>query len=549
MGTYYVDPVDGVNSTSNSRGTTPNNAWKDWSYALYGNRLTAGDTLVLLPGLHDTMWSSLPTAGITQVLGSTGDISIVGGGLATLNRAATVTGRLLDPCITGPRLVWDGVNFTNTRGINKALISSKASGKIKFNNCDIQCGKLSENVLIVGAASMTGAITEVEGGVIHNCSHVASTPKSVVTYKGVEVYDCGYLYILSEGEGVSIEGCNIHDLSVSSTIYSYSGFTTGSIRLNKFKVSDTFTSPLKMSGDMITNVKNGTLVIDKNIIQVDGLDQLSYSLISAKLESIGNTTASSRVTSFGGSNYLSNIDSDLSNSILSNNLISDNKRTIACGAIGDSITNNQYWLDDFNTVVGITPFNDYYCAIPGSTIQSFYWNIDRCVEKYNPSWIVIYGGINNFGTSTVRDSIFISDIVSMVKDCVSKIISYGIKPIWAGCLARGVSDSWNSDIVTFNTNSIAAVQAITGAYAFDLFSALKESNANWATVYYDALADSPATNVHPNATGQSWIGETIGTQFLTLIPEWSPFDGTMPTLTLSDTSPANLLEVKVETNE
>ena len=545
MATWYVDPVNGQNNTTGGRGSADNNAWLDWSYALYGNRVTAGDTVVLMPGNHNHMLASLAGFSITEVLGSAGDVTVQGGAGVIFDYAASISGNpLLHACATGPRIVWKEVEFRNTVANVNSLVRYGTNGKLVFDSCNIS-GLGVHLFQRASAASgvSCGAVDCVIAGMKNLTKHSFN---GTFTFKGNQISNCACVQESSGADVLYFTGNTVSAMKQAALFINGDAATSGEISGNTFILDSVFTSPLTIYDDHLAQILLGNLVIGGNVIWRAGLDGLEYGTIRDRLALIA-PKPSGRISSFGGVNYFVDPSSPTAAKVLAKESIADAKRALSVGGLGDSIVMDDGWLTSFDGAVGLTPYNDTFCALGGAGINTVYWQIDRCATQHNPRYIVFYCGINDFGVGVAKNSTFIADMVAIAVECVEKIQSYGITPIWAGCLPRKVSDVNNTDIATFNTDSIAAIEAI-GGYCLNLYALMKASRADWATAYYDGLTDDATTNVHPSATGQAWIGQALGSQFVTLLPGWSPFDSTLPALTLSPTAPGKLRQVQEWSN-
>lgn len=541
MATKYVDQVNGQDTNDGSQSKP----WKNWSHALYGKRLSGGDTLVLTGGVHNALYGSA-IFGVTDVGGTGGDVKIVGAAsLGTeIQPPANLTDGMIRGAKGGPRLLFEGIKFTNPGGVQERIGEAVAESKLAFKNCEVDYG--------VGnfPFDLSGGQLEIIGGKIISAQSPVNTRRDngAALLSGVYLDDVKFGLYGSKRVNFQMVDCEISGKE-SFWLIVYSGpdgGLTGFVKKNKIHLTSKCKTPLNLYDAVYNALERGEFAIEDNIFYRDlfGLNA------SARLKIYHDISAkqSGGCRYIPPKNYFVAFDSAVAQAVLSGQPLPQSSGDAVYGC-GDSIVKDGRWKPAFKEAAGKDGHATENTAIGGARMSGAFWLIDDMMRTHNPKYVYLQAGINDF-FSKVQDDTFIAQAVQLAVSMAEKVKTYGAIPIWCGCTPRNATQ--NEDIAKFNTQSKAAMNTI-GVKSFSIYEEFLKNPA-WATEYYDNIA----SDVHPNAAGQAAIGKAWGefykNNFSGVLPPppmpgdfsaWVPFTGTMPSLAFAPAAPGKLKEVQV----
>lgn len=534
MATFYVNQDSGSDSNNGSQSSP----WKNWSYALYGKRLSGGDTLVVSGGIHDTLYGTA-THGVTDVDGTGGDVRVVGADDfgTEIQSPANLTDSMIKGAVGGPRLLFSGIKFTNPNDKTQRIGESNANAKLVFDNCIIDYGVERHPFYA------SGGFLEIIGGKILSASSLIYTrsDNSVAVISDADVHACKYALYGTKIINFKVSECTFFG-EEELRLFVYTATSeglTGFFKQNKIAITAKNINPLYIYDTVYNAIINGRFIIENNVFyrNISGMSDTArldvYHEIASK---------QSGCTYIPKKNYFIPFDSPTATNILTGNAPAQNTENTICGC-GDSIVADGILGQKFQEITGQSLISDGSTAIGGANMHGVYWLVDEMMLKHSPRYVFVQAGINDF-YSSVKDGSFISEAANMALSICHKIKEYGAIPIWCGCTPRNATQ--NSDIMSFNNES-QRIMMENDILCFSIFSALL-CDSEWSTKFYTNIE----TNVHPNTSGQNAIGLAWGKFFKFFVSGGQPlaspfasFDGSMPPLALAPSAPARLLEVQV----
>lgn len=212
-------------------------------------------------------------------------------------------------------------------------------------------------------------------------------------------------------------------------------------------------------------------------------------------------------------------------------------------SVGSSADEGYSGRDIFSELSGFADSVIYRTAIGGLGIEGLRFLVDIGMQYDAPKWCFVGIGVNDlFYTTNLTVELVGSEIVKILK----RIKHYGGVPIWLGCAswfgATPPDNTWPDAINAYVSNECE----VNGWVSRPWLDEMRHSEpSTWYDDYYDAIL----TDVHPNNAGHEIIGHTAEAAFLQQKTDIkfglrSPFDASMPPLSLAATAPGKLLEVQ-----
>jgi len=180
--------------------------------------------------------------------------------------------------------------------------------------------------------------------------------------------------------------------------------------------------------------------------------------------------------------------------------------------LGDSImsgtagTLGNRYFEKFQTLTGILPCADQYCALGGLRIQGALLQIDRMMAVHGPSKVIFAIGVNNMNISSGLDPSdgTATDWSAGIIAVMQKLIDYGVTPIWLGVESNmgNPPDTTQNDAINATVGEWCLAHGIKYGSILDYMRTLHPTD--WGTYYY---TPSIANEVHPNNAGHNLMAE------------------------------------------
>ena len=559
MAIKYVDPL-GTDDASHGSGAGAD-AWATIHYALRYGGMAHGDTLIVESGTYSAFYSTLQTL-TTDISGDSttdGPLLVQSTGAVIVDVPANAATQFILPA-AGDVVRFKDIKFQNTLGPTAATffwlrLNATGSG-LEFDNCDIDLTGTANQIVRVDGAGITCSFALENGTRLHGTGDRGIFTKNCAqlnfTFLDSYIYGCKWgidilLPINMYARRSIVTSCttrNIYLHGAGSTFDVEECLLTGSdVLASETIYMDTATAP-----DYIANPSRWSWKNNKTwLFGVQDTNTLGKILSYV-----------SHITPWDNSNWYADPCITEAQAIAGEfGNVDFTLPTITVGTkaafLGDSVMYGNVATSDataawsmFGTFSGLTMVDNDVASIGGQGIHSCRFWADRMMQADCPRFCLVGIGVNNMLDGVFYPALETAEtIAGHIVQMMQKLEDNGVIPFWIG--VAGQSDPTKNAESTDATNTLVAAACATNGWPcmhwLDVMRALRPSD--WETTYFDALA----TNLHPNDAGHYVIADVadrLYQQYATGA-NWgarTPFDSTLPALTLAPTCPGKLKGVQ-----